>query len=256
VQVISIILKSLLYSAIAVTISYFLRVSLITDSYLSDVGGLGAFTTSFGTLYGITTAFVVFEVWGQFNNTVSLVDKEAHSLERLFRLTLYFKDKRLKEEMRSKIREYINLIVKEKFQALGSGERSAATAHAFRQISSVIRSIKSEGTHDSVVFTQIVDHYGKLHDIRSDRVNQSLARLPKLLKTFLYISSFLAMGTLTIMPFANWYYQVFSVGGLTFIITMIFQVVEDLDNPFKGYWNITTEPFQKSLKHIEEDYES
>jgi hypothetical protein len=35
---------------------------------------------------------------------------------------------------------------------------------------------------------------------------------------------------------------------------MIFQLVEDLDNPFVGHWNITPEPFERAMKHIEEDY--
>jgi len=35
---------------------------------------------------------------------------------------------------------------------------------------------------------------------------------------------------------------------------MIFQIIEDLDNPFVGHWNLTPEPFARALKHIEEDY--
>ena len=35
---------------------------------------------------------------------------------------------------------------------------------------------------------------------------------------------------------------------------MIYQLVEDLDNPFAGHINVTTEPFERALRHIEEDY--
>lgn len=31
-------------------------------------------------------------------------------------------------------------------------------------------------------------------------------------------------------------------------------MIEDLDNPFMGNFNVTTEPFERALKHIEEDY--
>lgn len=255
-QIFSFIFKSIIFSLIAITISYFFRVLLKTNSYITDVGALSSFATLFGTLYGITTAFVVFEVWGQYNRTHSLVDKEALALERLFRLTLYFKDKKIAEEMAEKIKDYIDLIIKSKFKMLGNGERNTSTALNFRQISSVIKSVEFANNQKLIIFNQIVEHYGKLHEIRTERVNQSLTRLPKLLKIFLYLSSFLAIGALIVMPFANWYYQILTVGGLTFIITMIFQLVEDLDNPFKGYWNITTEPFERALQHIEEDYKT
>lgn len=51
-------------------------------------------------------------------------------------------------------------------------------------------------------------------------------------------------------PSANIYFSFLASGALSFIIGMIFQLVEDLDNPFVGHWNITPEPFERVLKHI------
>lgn len=246
--------KSFIFALIAIFGMYLFRLFLKTDLYLSDVGGLSAFVTVFGTLYGIMAAFVVFEVWNQYNTTSQLIDKEAQSLERLFRLTLYFRDSKLTEKMKAVIKTYADLVIAGKFQTLGSGLRNTETGKVFRKISEVIQGIKFDDDHDSVIFNHMIDHYGQLGQIRTERINQSLNRLPVLLRSFLYASSFLALITFIIMPFSNMYYGFLATGALGFILAMVFQLVEDLDNPFAGHFNLTPEPFERALKHIEEDY--
>ena len=112
---VSIILKSAFFCASTILVMFFIRYTFKTDSYLVDAGGLSVFSTFFGTLYGIMVAFVVFEVWGQFNRSSELIEKEAQGLERLFRLSLYFRDNKLTEKIHQAIKDYANVIIKEKF---------------------------------------------------------------------------------------------------------------------------------------------
>lgn len=249
-----VIVKSFIFSIISILLAFGARYFLKVDNLLVDVGGISAYVTVFGTLYGIMAAFVVFEVWNQHNNTSKLIDQEAQGLERLFRLTLYFRDTNLTKQMKETIESYAHLIIAGKFQKLGGGERNKENGVVFRKLSGIIRDIKFDDNHDEVIFNHIVDHYGKLSETRTERINQSLARLPKLLKAFLYIASAFALLTFVIMPFSNLFYHAFTVGALAFVLAMVFQLIEDLDNPFIGHFNITPEPFQRALQHIEEDY--
>ena len=248
-----VIINSFLVSLLMAVISYVLRQTLHTDLYLSDVGGLSTFIGAFATLFGLLSAFVVFEVWGQYNKTTLYVDKEAAGLERLYRLTLYFRDAKLTEKMQQVITKYANMVIAGKFQKLGLGERNNESGLTFREMSEVIQGIKFDDDHDQIIFDHIVSHYGELTEMRTERINQSLARMPALLKTFLYIASFLVTFCLAVMPFANIYYSLFTVFAMSFVIVMIYFLIEDLDNPFVGNWNITPEPFERALKHINED---
>jgi len=250
----TVILKSFFISLVVVAVSYFFRQIFHTELYLSDVGGLSTFIGAFATLFGLLSAFVVFEVWGQYNKTTLYVDKEAAGLERLYRLTLYFRDDKLTEKMGQAIAKYANMVIAGKFQKLSEGKRNTENGLSFREISNVIREIKFDDNHDEIIFDHMVSHYGDMSDLRTERINQSLARLPKLLKMFLYIASFFVIFCLVIMPFSNMYYSMFAVFAMTFVIVMIYFLIEDLDNPFVGNWNITPEPFERALKHIEEDY--
>lgn len=250
----SVIFRSFLFGLLTVFLSYLSRTFIHTDLFLSDVGGLSAFLTVFGTLYGILTAFVVFEVWTQYNHISELIDQEAQGLERLYRLALYFRDETLTKKMKAAITNYADLVIASKFERLAIGERNAENSVAFRKISEVILNVEFDDDHDSIVFDQMLQHYGNLGQIRTERRNQSLARLPFLLKSFIYLSSFFALFVFLVMPFSNAYYAYFSTLVIGFVQAMIFQMVEDLDNPFAGNLKLTPEPFARALKHIEEDY--
>jgi hypothetical protein len=249
-----VLFRSALFAIFSVGVSYLIRVAFHTEQYLGDVGGLSAFLSVFGTLYGILTAFVVFEVWTQYNRISELIDKEAQGLERLYRLTLYFRDDALTARMKAAISEYANLVIQANFKTLAQGGRNQQNSVAFRHMADIIREIKFDDDHDTIVYGQVLEHYGELAQVRTERRNQSLARLPVQLKTFIYISSFFALVTFLVMPFAQAFYSYISVLIIGFLQAMIFQMVEDLDNPFVGEWSLTPEPFTRALKHIEEDY--
>lgn len=249
-----VIIRSLFFAAIAAAVGYFVRLYLHTEEFVVDVGGLSAFLSVFGTLYGILAAFVVFEVWSQYNHISELIDKEAQGLEQLFRLTLYFRDDKLTAEVKAAIHVYASIIINGKFKKLAAGTRNVEHGLAFRKIAEIIRHVEFDDDHDSIVFEQMVEHYGDLGQIRTERMNQSLSRLPALLKAFIYIASFLALATFVLMPFSNPYFGFLSIFSVAFLQAMIFHIIEELDNPFRGHWNLTPEPFARALKHIEEDY--
>lgn len=248
------IVKSTLVSVIVIVLSLAIRNYLHTQDYLSDVGGLSAFVTVFGTLYGIMAAFVVFEVWGQYNTTSELIDSEATGLERMYRMVLYLNDKPVEKSMKLAIFKYANLVIEGKFSRLGTAMRNPETGKAFRDIFRVIRGIKFNDRRDPVVFPMIVEQGGKISDIRTRRINQSMTRLPKILKMFFYSSSLFVLFTFLIMPFSQVFFQIFISGVIAFLVFLTIQLVEDLDNPFVGHFNLTPEPFERALKHIEEDY--
>lgn len=250
----NVIFKSLIITIALLVVSYTVRMLFGTDAYLTDVSGLSAFVTVFGTLYGIMAAFVVFEVWGQYNKTSGLIDQEALGLERLFRLTLYFRDDKLTQKMREAIGHYADIVIHDNFQKLGSGVKNEEASASFRKIAAIIKDIKFDDNHDSIVYDHIIDHYGALSTTRTERITHCLMRLPFLLRFFLYITSIFAIVVFIIMPFANIFYHLFVVGAIVFVISMMLQLVEDLDNPFRGNWTLNTDVYKRALSHIEKDY--
>ncbi|MCW5876706.1 MAG: DUF4239 domain-containing protein [Anaerolineales bacterium] len=249
------IAKSLIVSVLSGFAFYLIHTYLHTDQHAADMDGISAFLGIFGTLYSILAAFVVFEVWTKFNKIAELIAREAQALEQLFRLSLYFRDDDFTERMKAGIGEYVGHIVEGNFRLLAKGERNAKSGLALRKISDIIRDVDFNDDHDSIVFDHIVEHYGMLAQLRTERTNESRNRLPTLLKIFIYLSTVFTLITFLFMPFTTLIYGLMAVIIIGFLQAMIFQIIEDLDNPFAGHWRLTTDPFARALKHIEEDYE-
>jgi hypothetical protein len=250
----TVIKKSFIFAILVATLTLGDRFFFRTQDFLSDVGGLSAFVTVFGTLYGIMAAFIVFEVWNQYNNTVKLIEEEAAGLERMYRLVLYLNDKPVEEAMKKAIFRYAELVIEGKFRLLGEGERNIKAGKAFRDIFKVIMGVQFDDPRDSAVFPLIVEEGSHLAQTRTARITQSLARLPRILKFFFYFSSLCVIATFVIMPFSQVFYQIFTAAVVSFLLGLVVQLVEDLDNPFVGHFNLTPESFGRALKHIEEDY--
>ena len=245
---------ALFFAFLTVVVMYAFRIVFKTYEFIADVGGVSAFASVFGTLYGIIIAFVIFEVWVQFNRLSSLVDREALGIEKLYRLALYFNDKKISLQMKKAVEKYAKVVIKGNFQKLAAGERNKESSKVFREIYSVIRGIKISNAREQTVFRHLIDHYDQLSETRTERINQALTRLPALLKVFLYSASIFTLFIFIVLPFANPFYGFITTGTLGFVIAMVFMIIEDLDNPFKGFWKITPEAFERALKHIEEDY--
>lgn len=246
--------KSIVISLIVGTLTYFTQTTLGLNKYLGDIGGIGSFLVVFGTLYGIMTAFIVVEVWNQHNKTSHLFEQEAEELEKLFRLSLYFRSEVFSKKIKDVISQYGKILITSEFKHLGEGQKHEEEEKSFRQITHVIKDIVLKDGHDHVIFDNIITLYGDLAQTRIERTHQSMLRLPLPLKTFFYASTVIVVLSFVFMPFANAIYAVASSGCLVFMLAMISQIIEELDNPFKGFWNLTPESFEETLLHLEESY--
>ncbi len=248
------LILSVIYSAFITALGYFFRIVLNTPDLLADIGGISVFASIFGTLFGILTAFIVVEVWNQYNKTSELIDSEASGLEKVYRLSLFFRDDTFSGNIKNAISEYINTVVKDNFKSLGEGKRNSEASRSFRNISAVIRDVRFDDDHDNLVFSHMITSYDELSAVRSNRISQSLSRLPLLLRIFLYACVGIAMTILLFLPFQSLVVSMVSIASLSFILVMVLLVIEDLDNPFVGAWNISSEPFERAREHIEIDY--
>ncbi len=248
------VFRSIIISAAITIIAFVLGITLELKRYIDDIGSISAFLVVFGTLYGIMTAFIVVEVWTQHNKTAHLFEQEAEELEKLYRLSLHFKNPEVSRNMKRAVKAYGNILIDSAFKHLSEGQKHHDEEIAFRQITHVIKEIALGSDHEQVVFDHIVHLYGELAQTRIERTHQSTLRLPLLLKNFFYISTVIIVAMFVVLPFAHIGYSMFSVSTLVFLLAMIAGIIEELDNPFIGFWRLSAKPFEEALFHIEESY--
>lgn len=205
---------------------------------LEDASGLGGFVTAFGTIYGIVVGFIVIEVWSQKKDIQKLLEKEAQDIEGLYFLVHYFNDAVLKRKLRTKLAKYTNIVLKIETGSLPTKERYQKIDEIFREISTLFDTIEFDEDQDPIIFEQMISQLKELKDTRTERIRESMIRLPAPLQFFIWVSSAFIILTVILLPFDSNLLHLFSISSITFFISYILQIISDLDNPFVGYWNV------------------
>lgn len=243
--------KSFLITLFVIGVMYAVRQVVGIDIFIVKTGWLfGSLMTAIGALYGMMSAFIVFQVWNKYNKTSELIDQEALGLEQLSNLTVHFRDNKLSLEMNEAIKNYANLIVESKLKQFIGGGRQTEIESAFYKIGGIIKDIKFDDDHDAIVFDHVISQYEQLSVVRSHRLNQNTTHLPPLLKVFLYIGSIILISLFISVPFSHIMHNALAIGGLAFIVSMVIQLVEDLDDPTGGHWSLSAAPFERMIKQI------
>lgn len=223
------------------------------QNFLVDAGGLSAFASIFGVLYGIIAAFILFTVWSQFNSTSQSIDTEANALKQLYRFVLYLKDEGVQREIYEAIKNYTKSVIEKGMKSTASGQRDPSTSDAFNQIFLKLRLIQPRDAQEQTIFDHILKQYKETSDFRTKRLNESTARLPAPLKIFLQVASLTVVTTFAFPIFQNLSTAIFTMTATSALTSLLLLVILDLDNPFVGFWNLTAKPFERFLEYMEKE---
>lgn len=223
------------------------------QNFLVDAGGLSAFASMFGVLYGIIAAFILFTVWSQFNSTSHSIDAEANALKQLYRFAFYLKDENVRREICEAIKNYTKSVIEKGMKATAAGQRDPSTSDAFNQIFLTLRLIQPKDNQEQIVFDRILQQFKEMSDLRTKRLNESTARLPAPLQIFLSVASLAVVLTFAFPIFQNLSTAIFTMTVTSALTSLLLLVIFDLDNPFAGFWNLTAKPFERFLEYTEKE---
>ena len=110
------------------------------------------------------------------------------------------------------------------------------------------------------MISELLHELNAIIDLRGDRISLSSERLYESLRLLSIITSIVWL-----IPFYYLYYTDNSGGDLslgifgwilvvavTFLVIIILTIIDDLDNPFDGYWTINISSWDKLIVDIEE----
>lgn len=244
------LIKIVSTSVIFLLLGFSLRYLLNNSLLITDLSGIGILVSFLGTIYTLIAAFTIVEVWGQFNNVSNLLSKEAKALTSIWNYVDYLNDAKLDKNMKNALTSYIQATIANEHADAAKGIRSLHPSDQLLGIFHVLDSVSFNDKRDAAVFPLLVTAYEELSSIRSERIDASVTRLPSLLKFFFYTLTVLLMIGFIIIGFNNLAIFIFAVIAASFITSVTYQIIFDLDNPFDGEWNIEYTPFEQSLEYI------
>jgi flagellar motor component MotA len=195
-----------------------------------------------GDIYAVLLAFAIFVIWGQFTEVENCVIREADSLADILRLLAYLNaDDRA--TIRRSVAVYTRQLLQYEWQSLGDGERDEQADEFFSRFLNTIVEVTPRSDAEQLIHSRLLDLAEKIREYHDERVAKTLTRIPPTLAGLVRTIAGVLLFLIFVYPFHHWL-----AGASCFIIvaTVLFLanfVMMDTDNPLKGVWNVSSQPF-------------
>jgi hypothetical protein len=230
--------------AAAVLLYWFLRDTSFSELTARDAEGLGTLIQLVGSIYAVMYAFVIYVIWGQFTEVENFVMRECYSLDHLLRFSHYVNPD-YSRAIRRSVAEYSKAVLESEWQALGRGGKDLATENGFTTLLTVvIRTVPADAA-EGAIHERLIDIAREAGEHRDERITKSMTRIPPTLMGFVNSMSVALLVLVFVYPFHRPL-----AGGACFaliagVVMLANIVMTDLDNPFNGIYNVSSEPFSR-----------
>ncbi|MFB6246590.1 MAG: DUF4239 domain-containing protein [Candidatus Pacearchaeota archaeon] len=209
---------------------------------------MGTFLTIVGFVYGVLAAFTMTHAWNRFVNIRAHNSQEASALINLVFLSNSFKENKLKNDIKKKVKDYCDFMLRSKW-----GEVKGRIGEADKKLLGIVSTVKRIKVSEKE--DAIIDKYmDQLITISNNKSNQMVLTANRVTKEHWILLGFLSLVTSLGLFLANdpssWL-SVFTTAAGVSVITLIIIAIYDMDNLSFGTEAVTVAPYRRVLNVIE-----
>jgi hypothetical protein len=207
-----------------------------------EAEGINTLILLIGSIYAVVFAFVIYVIWGQFTDVQNFMMRECKSLNELLRFSAFL-DPDAARSIRRAVGDYLQLVVKSEWPALGERQRDKISEQAFSALLNIVLHVAPITSEQNVVYQRLIDIAREAGGNRDERITKSLTQIPATLIHLVHTMAIALLLLVFLYPFHNWAAGMccfLIVGIILFLATL---VMADMDNPFKGVYNVDPKPF-------------
>jgi hypothetical protein len=213
---------------------------------------LGNYLQTVGGIYAVLLAFVVYVVWGQFNDARGYLDREATALVDLHRTSSGLPPGS-RAAIQSRLRDYIDAVLRDEWTAMACGDEATIDRNAelLEQVWVAIHGCKPLNDCQQTVYGEVLSRFNQLTDLRTSRLSAARARIPLAMTILLYTGAVLTVGSVYLLAFDKLWLHALVTAALAGAIGHILFLIRDLDDAFAGDWQVAKAPFERARKNFE-----
>ena len=207
-----------------------------------ETEGLGMLIQLVGDVYAVLLAFMIFVIWGQFTDVENSVIRESDSLDDLLRFSAYL-NADAAATIRRAITAYTRQVLNSEWPALGDGQTDDQTEKSFLHIVNSVIEATPRNEAEQMMRLRLIDMAQRTSQHRDERVAKSLTRIPPTLAGLVNLIAGVLLLLIFVYPFHHWVTGVSCFLIVAVVLFLANFVLMDTDNPLKGTWNVSPEPF-------------
>jgi len=230
--------------------------SLIVKQYIDvvippeqvDIDVVGTFLGVFGMIYAIVVGFGVFIASERFDALSSAVEEETNTLDNIMDLFMFVDNQdELEVKIEKDFRSYVECVKNDEWKTMQRGEYSEKAKQAIHELMNSVNSMKVTNPSDEVALSAMIERALSLTTWRTRRVSLASQHLSKMLRWLLNLLSVTLLVGFLLLPFGHIAIEVFMISIVVVSLVLLHYVVDDLDGPFDGIWQVSNAPYDRVL---------
>ena len=218
------------------------------DALTRSSGEVGNYLQTVGGIYAVLLAFVVFVVWGQFNDARTFIEREANALVDLHR-TASGLPNGTRAAIQNLLRDYVTAVLTDEWRAMA--RHDAATLDRIGQkldeVWLEIHRCRPETVSETSMYTEVLSRFNDVTDLRTSRLTSAGFRIPLTMKVLLYTGAFIVTGSMYLIYIPALWLHALVTGALGGAISHVLYLIIDLDNAFAGNMQVSAAPYERTL---------
>ena len=223
------------------------RAVMPTDVLAKSSSELGNYLQTLGGIYAVLLAFVVYVVWGQFNDVRTYIDREASAIVDLHRTA-----SNLPSETRASIQQglstYIEAVLRDEWQAMTCRDEAAIerVGEKLDDVWLAVHACKPCNDGQHTIYAEVITQFNQLMDLRTIRLSAARARVPRIMNLLLYTGAVLVTASIYLVHIETFWLHATVTAMLSGAIAHVLYLIHDLDEAFAGEGVVSKEPFERA----------
>jgi hypothetical protein len=210
----------------------------------------GGYLQTLGTIYAVLLAFVVFVVWTQANDARRLVERQADELADVLRVTRALGGPVALGTLAA-ARAYVREVADIEWPLLADGRSCPGAAAMLDHVWQAVAAFEPGTDREQTLFTEAVSRFSEFGDARADLLHCGRVRLPVLLWLLLLTGAVGTVGSMYLFGAERFWPLAAMTASLAGAISFMLFLIRDLDNPFRGDWQVTPAPIRAVVEQAE-----
>ncbi len=213
---------------------------------------VGNYLQTVGGIYAVLLAFIVFVVWGQFNDSRGYVEREATAIVDLHR-TASGLPVHTRDAIQRPLEAYIDDVLAKEWRAMAAFDEDTIeqVGTHLELVWSAVHACKPLNDCQHSVFGEVLSRFNDLSDLRTNRLSSSRARIPLMMRLLLYVGGLITIVSIYFMAVEPFWIHAVMAAALGGVVAHILYLIYDLDNAFSGYLQISTEAFERAKRAVQ-----
>ena len=253
-KLIGIISPLVISGALAALILILVKDHVQYKEIFEDIAAWSAFFSVFGIVYAIVAGFLLVTVLTKYSDLNQAIENELNAIETVRDFLTYLNDEKIEVKMsiKSALSHYTSSLLNIEWPAMSDPHEpmDSDTSEELYEVMRKSKKISVDTESDGVVFTAIIENISDITKLRTRRIALANERLPPRLKVLMIFMSIVLISAFVLLGVQNIYTHITILVSLSVSIHLLYMIIEDLDHPFYGVWNINRMPLEELVSRF------